>query len=234
MLIPLARYEKGDTMTASTLAASAAISGNPFKESDYFAYAEQSIERHWAYYIAPILGERRFDLTVDLAIGYGRNSEKLRHISERVIGVDINEECIAKCAERFKDIDNIELVKTDGTILPGVEDNSVDLMYSFDAMVHFQPEVVEAYVSEFARVLKPGGLGFIHHSNWTQALGGDFQAQPHWRNYMSTTMFAYFVHREGLKMLEQKVIGWDESIPDAKSDPNFVPDLDGISVFTKE
>lgn len=221
-------------MTDSTLASRAAISGNPFKESDYFELAEQSLERHWAYYIEPVVGTRRYGLAIDLAIGWGRNTEKLRHICDKVVGIDINQECINYCAERFKDADNVSLVKTDGTELRSIEDNSVDLMYCFDAMVHFQPEVVDAYVKEFARVLKPGGFGFIHHSNWTKAIGGNFQEQPHWRNYMSSELFGYFVYREGLKMLEQRVINWDESIPNADKAAGYVEALDCISCFTKE
>jgi len=222
-----------DTSSPSALASSAAISGNPFKDSEYFELAEKSLERHWKYFIEPVIGEQRFGLTIDLAIGWGRNTEMLRRISDRVIGVDINQECIDHCAERFKDADNVDFIKTDGTELAGVADNSVDLMYCFDAMVHFQPEVVDAYVAEFSRVLKPGGLGLIHHSNWTQALGGNFQEQPHWRNYMCAEMFAYFVHRDGLKMLEQRIIGWDESIPGAADYDSFMPALDCISAFTK-
>lgn len=221
-------------MSNEKLASSAAISGNPFKESAYFELAEQSMERHWQYFIEPIVGVRRYGLTVDLAVGWGRNTEKLRHISDQVIGVDINQECIDHCAKRFEGVDNVSFIKTDGTELKGIEDNSVDLMYCFDAMVHFEPEIVETYVKEFARVLKPGGLGFVHHSNWTKALGGNFQKQPHWRNYMSNTLFSYFVYRDGLKMLEQRVLDWDESIPSDGKAKGLVESLDCISCFTKE
>ena len=220
-------------MSTSNLVESAQISGNPFKESEYFALAEASLGHHWSHFIAPILGDRRYALTLDLAIGYGRNTEKLRQISDKVVGVDINQECIDFCKERFKDADNVELVKNDGTDLSIFSDGSVDLVYSFDAMVHFQPEIIEAYIKEFARVIKPGGLGLIHHSNWTQALGGNFQEQPHWRNFMSSSLFAYLCHREGLKILEQKVIGWDESIKGAADLPSYVADLDCITIFTK-
>lgn len=220
-------------MTKQDLVSSAAVSGNPFKESDYFKLAEASLERHWAYFIEPVIGTRRYGTAIDLAIGWGRNTEKLRHVCDQVIGVDINQECIDHCAERFKGADNVSLLKTDGTQFTDIDDASVDLVYCFDAMVHFQPEVVDAYVAEFARVLKPGGFGFIHHSNWTQALGGNFQEQPHWRNYMSNSLFGYLVHREGLTMMDQRIVSWDESIPGAETDPAFVRDLDCISCFTK-
>lgn len=216
-----------------TLASSAAISGDPFKESEYFERAEHSLERHWAYFIEPVIGTRRYGLTIDLAVGWGRNTEKLRHISDQVIGVDINQECVDHCAKRFEGVDNVGFIKTDGTELTGIADNSVDLIYCFDAMVHFQPEIVDAYVTEFARVLKPGGIGFIHHSNWTQAIGGNFQEQPHWRNYMSSSLFGYFVYRDGMKMLEQRIIDWDQSIQSEKEPSGLVKQLDCISCFTK-
>jgi len=222
-----------DTSSTSSLASSAAISGNPFKESEYFELAEASLDRHWEYFIKPMIGGKRYETAIDLAIGWGRNTEMLRRISDRVIGVDINQECIDHCIKRFEGVDNVDFLKTDGTELTGIEDESIDLVYCFDAMVHFQPEVVDAYVTEFARVLKPGGIGFIHHSNWTQALGGNFQEQPHWRNYMCAEMFAYFVQRDGLKMLDQRIVSWDESIPGAAESPNFMPNLDCISTFTK-
>lgn len=221
-------------MSDKDLATRAAISGNPFKESSYFEQAEMSLDRHWNHYIEPIVGTRTYDLAVDLAVGWGRNTEMLRRICNKVVGVDINQESIDYCEERFKDVDKVSFIKTDGAQLKGIEDNSVDLMYCFDAMVHFQPEVVDSYVAEFARVLKPGGFGFIHHSNWTNALGGNFQEQPHWRNYMSSELFSYFVYREGLTMLEQKIINWDESIENAAETQGFVENLDCISCFTKE
>jgi len=220
-------------MSDSELVESANISGDPFKDSEYFALAEASMERHWGHFIEPIIGNGPLGTVIDLAIGHGRNTEKLRHIASKVIGVDINQECIDHCKDRFKDANNVELVKTDGTEFTGVADGSADLVYCFDAMVHFQPEIVEAYIPEFARVLKTGGKGFIHHSNWTNALGGNFQEQPHWRNFMSKDLFGYMLHKAGLKIVSQTVTGWDASIPDAANLPGFVANLDCISYFEK-
>ncbi|MGT2429910.1 class I SAM-dependent methyltransferase [Cupriavidus basilensis] len=46
-----------------------------------------------------------------------------------------------------------------------IPDQSVTLIYKFDAMMHFDKLVVRDYVAEFRRILKPGGCAFIHHSN---------------------------------------------------------------------
>jgi hypothetical protein len=41
----------------------------------------------------------------------------------------------------------------------------VDFVFSFDSLVHVDADVIASYLSELGRVLKPGGAGFIHHSN---------------------------------------------------------------------
>lgn len=215
------------------LVASAKKSGDPFKTSEYFDLAERSMKRHWPYYIWPMICDFDFDLVVDLAIGHGRNTEFLRRYSKKVVGIEINQECLDACAERFRDAENVHLHKTNGASLQGIEDGSASLIYCFDAMVHFEPDVVESYVSDFARALKPGGHGFIHHSNWTGGYGQDFRTQPHWRNYMSADIFKDLVREYGLVMLKQMIIGWDESIPAARRDKNYCANLDCISVFQK-
>lgn len=220
-------------MQGDKLAQAAHVSGDPFKESQYFELAEKSFDRHWNYYIEPIIGSNSFGTVIDLAVGHGRNTEKLRHRSKQVIGVDINQECIDVCRKRFQNSSNVDLLRTDGVQLDGISDDSIDLVFCFDAMVHFEPEVIEAYVCEFARVLRQGGLGLVHHSNWTNALAGDFQKQPHWRNFMCKELFGYFLHKNDLTIVSQKIIGWDESLPNAASMPGFVPSLDCISFFEK-
>ena len=95
------------------------------------------------------------------------------------------------------------------------------LVYTFDSMVHFDSDVVREYLKEFRRVLRPGGHGFCHHSNYTGSPGGDFTKSPHWRNFMSKELFAHYCAKEGLTILEQRVIDWTCS------------KLDCLSVFQK-
>jgi hypothetical protein len=46
--------------------------------------------------------------------------------------------------------------------------NSVDFVFSFDSLVHAEPDVIQAYIEQLASILTPGGAAFIHHSNLGQ------------------------------------------------------------------
>ena len=59
---------------------------------------------------------------VEIGPGGGRWTETLLEIANRLIAVDISEECLRVCAERFRDADNVEFVLTPGNTLPGVAD----------------------------------------------------------------------------------------------------------------
>lgn len=219
------------------------ISGRPFKDSAYFAAAEPDMQRHWDYYIWPRIQHLDLSAVLDLACGHGRNTARLAAVSERVIAADINQECIDACRARFaadngNSNGNIEYLVLDGVSLQPLADASLSLVYCWDAMVHFEPEVVESYVAECARVLRPGGHGFIHHSNRMDDRMEDFRQQPHWRNYMSRDVFRYFLRKNRLQPVSQDIIGWDESVLAErpfwnKSDKNYVPELDCISLFQK-
>lgn len=60
-------------------------------------------------------------------------------------------------------ITTITLAKADSRRLP-FADNTIDKSFSIDVLEHFPIEVIDAYLAETARVLKPGGL-FMAFSN---------------------------------------------------------------------
>jgi len=200
----------------------ARLSGDPFKVSPYYDLAEPDMDRQWETLIWPMIKDLDFSCVLDLAAGHGRNTEKLRICADKVIVVDINQECIDFCRDRFKGDDKITLIKNDGTSLAGVGGGSVSLIYCFDAMVHFDSEVVFEYLREFYRVLKPGGHGFCHHSNFTGNPGGSFYETSHWRNFMSKELFAHYCVKSGLRVINSKVIDWS------------LPGLDCLTLFQKQ
>lgn len=164
-----------------------------------------------------------FTSVVDLAAGHGRNSEKLRHLADRLYVVDINKENIEFLQRRFADCRNIIYVLNDGISLRPIVDNEVTLVYSFDSMVHFDSDVVRAYLKEFQRILKPGGLGFCHYSNYNDRPAGDYRDSPHWRNFMSRELFEHYLWKEGLVPIKSQRLDWDGS------DRN----IDAITLFKK-
>lgn len=102
---------------------------------------------------------------LEIAPGYGRWTQYLRALADRLIVVDMTERCIDGCRARFADADNIEYHVNDGRSLAMVEDGSVDFAFSFDSLVHAEADVLDAYVSQLATKLRPDGVAFLHHSN---------------------------------------------------------------------
>ncbi len=199
----------------------ARFSGDQFKGAPYYRIAEPDMNWQWESMIWPLIQDLDFSCVVDLAAGHGRNSEKLRQYADKLIIVDINQECIDYCKQRFGQDKNITYVKNDGLSLGQIEDQSVTLVYSFDSMVHFDSDVIKEYLGEFSRILKVGGKCFCHHSNYTGNPGGKFTQSPHWRNFMSKELFAHYSLKVGLRPIQQKIIDWSES------------DLDCLSILQK-
>ena len=96
---------------------------------------------------------------------------------------------------------------TDGRSLP-LPDATATFLFCFYSMVHFDSDVVRAYLREARRVLRPGGHAFLHHSNTLAHPGGDFRAQPHWRNFMSRESLAHYALKEGLEVLREEPVDW--------------------------
>lgn len=101
---------------------------------------------------------------VEVAPGHGRFTEAIVGKVRTLTLVDLSQTCLDICRRRFGDDAGVSYVLTDGTTLPGVPDGSVDFIWSFDSFVHMEREVIDAYLAEFARVLKPGGSFLIHHA----------------------------------------------------------------------
>jgi 2-polyprenyl-3-methyl-5-hydroxy-6-metoxy-1,4-benzoquinol methylase len=101
---------------------------------------------------------------LEIAPGYGRWTQHLKDVCERLVGVDLAENCVEHCKERFRG-SNAEFHVNDGRSLDMVEDGSVDFAFSFDSLVHVERDVIAGYLEQLATKLSPQGIGFIHHSN---------------------------------------------------------------------
>jgi len=174
----------------------------------YFDAAERDMAHHWEEVIAPFLGDIRYHVAVDLASGRGRNAEFLAREAEQVICVELNPDNISALRQRFRGRDAFTIVQNDGVSLGGVSSGGVDLVYCYDAMVHFDLEIIQMYLREIMRVLVPGGHAFLHCSNYTQNPGGDFRANPHWRNFCSAEMLSHLAQRAGLRVLKLDRTPW--------------------------
>jgi SAM-dependent methyltransferase len=195
-----------------TLARLAAVVGSDWRNAvDYYRAAEDDLDRRWAHQIWPFIMGSNFEVCVDLAAGYGRNTVRLLQQPgcRRVYCVDTNIENIEFCRTRFSDDPRVVCIKNDGASIPEIPTGSVTMFYSFDAMVHFDSDIVRAYLGEMARLLHAdAGLAFLHHSNYGRNPGGDVHDNPHWRNFMTAELFKHYAGKEGLTTLKQALVDW--------------------------
>jgi ubiquinone/menaquinone biosynthesis C-methylase UbiE len=179
-------------------------------ENDYYHMAEDYIESQWKNLIWPVIKDCDFSMVVDLAAGHGRNTRKLLGVSKNIAVVDLSENNIEYCKNRFKDETGITYHACDGQSIP-LWGDTYTLVYCFDAMVHFEPETVFNYLHEIYRVLVPGGRAFLHHSNNGGIVNQDWKLNPHARNYMTQSLFRYWAKKAGFKIIYSQIIDWVES-----------------------
>lgn len=200
------------------------------EDDGFFADAEMAMKKQWDNIIWPIIANEDFTHVLDLACGYGRNTEMLRHLAKTVDMVDVNETQIETCKKRFGgQIDGCRFRyhHTDGNSLSGIENSSISFVYSWASMVHFDKLVVRSYVDEIARVLRSGGSAFLHSSNY-----GVFAADSAWtknpgnRSDMTADLMRQFAEEAGLNVKFQRLSG--------KSDGRGIDDLDCITLLAKE
>ena len=168
---------------------------------------------------------------LEIAPGYGRMTQFLHPVCDRLTIVDLNEVCIAACRERFAGVPNIAYHVNDGRSLDAVEDRSVDLAFSFDSLVHADADVIEAYVRQLAAKLTDDGAAFLHHSNAGSYLQPVKQAASrlragevagavsrrlnrNWRaEDMTLERFAGMCRAAGLVCPAQEAVNWHSKLP---------------------
>jgi ubiquinone/menaquinone biosynthesis C-methylase UbiE len=156
---------------------------------------------------------------LEIAPGYGRWTQFLTERCSELIGVDLVENCDEHCRRRFSHVRHLTFEVNDGLTLPMVQDASIDFAFSFDSLVHAEADVMASYARELARVLKPSGIAFLHHSN----LGGIRHSfwhelrrrragapyYEHWRApSMSAAAMRQFVQETGMSCVQQELVSW--------------------------
>lgn len=153
---------------------------------------------------------QKLDLShvVELAVGHGRHVDHYLDRAEKITLVDVNEENINFCKDRFQSQPNIEYLVNSGSDLQEIEDSSVTSIFSYDAMVHFDLSDIARYLEEAYRILVPDGMVLFHHSNYSKAPGQWYSLNPGSRNFMSADIFKHLAITSGLKVIEQRIIDW--------------------------
>jgi ubiquinone/menaquinone biosynthesis C-methylase UbiE len=185
-----------------------------WSDSRYYNEVEDkaAIERFWheSSLFRPLFDKLILNDILELACGHGRHSEFiLRNLSFNTITLmDINESNILFCKQRFSGNDRFRFVVNSGSGFDDLDNESVDSIFCYDAMVHFEYDDVFSYIKDAFRILRPGGRALFHHSNNSRYPGNLYSQNPHWRNFMSANFFSHVAMRSGLIVLAQNVIDW--------------------------
>jgi SAM-dependent methyltransferase len=144
-------------------------------------------------------------VALEIGPGAGRWSQALAARASRLVLVDVSERPLELCRERFNGDTRIQYILSSGSDLPGVEDGSIDAVWSFDVFVHVAPRDQGAYLKEIARVLAPGGTALVHHSDGRNR--GQLPSRRGWRSPMSRGLFAALAGERGLQV-ESQLDSW--------------------------
>lgn len=124
------------------------------------------VDAHWHWTLWPRLHPYLPAPTVlEIAPGYGRWTARLKGLCQTLILVELSEQCLQACRDRFRADTHLHYHKTDGKDLSMVPDGAVDFAFSFDSLVHVEIDVLESYIGQLRHKLGPHGVAFLHHSN---------------------------------------------------------------------
>jgi SAM-dependent methyltransferase len=96
---------------------------------------------------------------VEIGCGVGRMTRWFAEDFLEVHGVDISAEMVSRARLHLRDFPNVAVRVGSGRDLQGLTDEGFELVFSYIVFQHVPSrEVIESYVRESARVLRPGGF----------------------------------------------------------------------------
>lgn len=143
---------------------------------------------------------RSGDRVLEIGPGAGRwTSELLKRDPERLVCVDLAERCLELCRQRFPGEERLELHKNDGSNLDFLDSRSFDVVWSFDCFVHIEKDDLEAYFTQFRRLLKPAGRGVVHYASLDRDPDGN--PETGWRAAVTSSDVFAILERSGLHLV---------------------------------
>jgi SAM-dependent methyltransferase len=131
------------------------------------AFAERIVTEVAAPYLGPGVD------VLELGCGGGKFSAHLRPRTRRLVCADISADMLARTRAHVGDGPDVEYLQLSGRNFAGVPDRSVDVVFSYDVLLHLQPQNVFAYLLDARRILRPGGIFMLHAINLASG-GGSY------------------------------------------------------------
>lgn len=198
--------------------------GAAWKQSVYYEQAETFTHVFWGEHtiFRRLFGKLDLAAVLELACGHGRHAERIAEQCGHLHLMDIHAENIDFCRARLSRFSNIAYHLNNGFDYQPIATGSLTAIFCYDAMVHFSPDLVQSYLADTARVLKPGGKALFHHSNYPAPRDRHYGQNPHARNHMTRELFQTCATAAGLSVEESVVIPW-----------GLDPDLDCVTLVAR-
>ncbi len=131
---------------------------------DFFHSGEVEIDRVLAR-VRDALATQRVDIStrdaLDFGCGVGRLTQALAESYDSVLGIDIAPSMVHLAKEYNKKPNKCHYEVANGNDLSQLSTSSFDFVYTAHVLQHMEQRFAKAYVREFMRVLRPGGVAVI-------------------------------------------------------------------------
>lgn len=144
---------------------------------------------------------------LEIAPGFGRWTKYLIPTCEDFVGIDLSENCIEACRNRFSNAKHAHFFTNDGQSLEAAQDKAFDLIFSFNSLVHAEYAVLASYIPQVLQKLSSAGVAFLHHSNLL-ALNNTIGPQHGRALSVSADAVADLIYRGGGTVLIQEIVNW--------------------------
>ena len=167
-------------------------------------------------FIAPYVGET--DTVLELGVGGGKTAAMLRARAGHLICADIVQDMLDATHERLGD-DRVRYVKLDGLSLDGIAEDSVDVFFCFDTMVHIEPRDIFNYLTRIPPLMRGKRLCVLHHSNVLTERGWNRFLREWNKNLMGRSGTAFSVMTDGIMQHFLDHLGYEVIEKDTTSVP---------------
>ena len=89
--------------------------------------------------------------------------------ANHLYAIDYHQELLDELKSNFSN-SNISYIKNNGDDFPSVPDESIDFLFSFGVFVHLDIDIIDQYVKNMKRLLKPGSNIVIQYSDKNKPL----------------------------------------------------------------
>jgi ubiquinone/menaquinone biosynthesis C-methylase UbiE len=112
-------------------------------------------------WLAELCLPKRWGRALDFGCGVGRLSQALAEYAEEVVGVDISAPMLEVARRIDRTAGRCRFVHNESSDLRRFPDDHVDLVYSVLVLQHLPRPVIDGYLAELLRVLRPDGTAVI-------------------------------------------------------------------------